>query len=96
MEEFSEGTIEYFVVDVTDRLNNLTTLDGYDLTFDVKRKDSLEANKYTNEPATNDGMKILCLIDTTDWDHDTYNLWTKIIATPESPRLGPFEFLIVD
>lgn len=94
MQEFPVGTIEYLVVDVTDRLGDLTTLDGYDVAFDVKDRETQTA-KYTAEPATNDVMKIKCLMDTTGWDLGIYQLWTTIVASPESPRLGPFEFRVV-
>lgn len=95
MQEYPLGTVEYFVVDVTDRLANLATLDGYALTFDIVERATGTA-KYTNASATNDVMRIKCLVDTTGWDAGIYQLWTTIHATPESPRLGPFEFRVVD
>lgn len=102
MQEYPVGTIEYFVVEVTDRLENVEDLDGYTLTFDVRSRDQILTDddpdyvwKYEDEPATDDVMKIKCLIDTTDWDLGNYLLWATILATPESPRLGPFEFKIV-
>lgn len=97
MQEYPVGTIEYFVVDVTDRLDAITTLNGYTITFDVKFRET-QAAKYTAQAATNDGMKILCLIDTNHggaWAVGPYQLWVTINATPESPRLGPFEFKVV-
>lgn len=93
MQEYPVGTVEYFIVDVTDRLDAIIDLDGYTLTFDVQFRET-GAPLYTAEPATNDGMKILCLLDTTDWAVGPYQLWVTINATPESPRLGPFDFKI--
>lgn len=95
MQEYPVGTIEYFVVDVTDRLNNLTTLDGFTFTFDVKARID-GTSKYTAHAAIHDEMKILCLVDTTGWDLGIYQLWATIHATPESPRLGPFEFTVIN
>lgn len=102
MEEYAVGTIEYFIVDVADHLFNLTTLDVYNLTFDCRADPPVYAGdpplvewKYKDEPATNDGMKIQCLMDTTDWEVGVYLLWAVIEASPESPRLGPFEFRMV-
>lgn len=94
MQEYPRGTIEYLVVDVKDRLEAIEDLDAYGLSFDVYFRETGEI-KYENEEAENDGMKIKCLIDTTDWDPGPYQLFTTINATPESPRLGPFEFRIV-
>lgn len=93
MQEYPVGTKEYFVVDVTDRLGAVASLDPYLLTFDVKFREDGTA-KYTAQPAINDGMKILCLLDTTGWAVGPYLLWATIVATPESPRLGPFDFKI--
>lgn len=102
MEEYPVGTIEYFIVDVTDHLGHLTSLDGYPLSF-YCRADPPEFSgdpptvvwKYEDENATNDNMKILCLLDTTDWDVGEYLLWAVIEAAPESPKLGPFRFRMV-
>lgn len=94
MQEYPVGTKEYFVVDVADRLGAIDTLDTYDITFDVIYRETGE-KLYDAESADNDVMKIKCLIDTTDWDLGIYQLYTNILATPESPRLGPFEFEVV-
>lgn len=94
MQEYPVGTIEYFVVDVTDRLAAITSLDGYTLTFDVVYRET-GTKLYDAESADNDVMKIKCLIDTTGWDLGIYQLYTNIVAIPESPRLGPFEFEVV-
>lgn len=93
MQEYPAGTIEFFVVDVTDRLEAITSLDGYSLSFDVKFREDGVA-KYTAQFATNEGMKIKCLLDTTGWAVGPYLLWVTILASPESPRLGPFDFKI--
>lgn len=94
MQEYAVGTKEYFVVEVTDRLENLTTLDPYTITFDVKEKRTGD-DKYTDASASNEGMSVLCLLDTSGWDVGRYLLWTTIVAEPESPRLGPFEFELI-
>jgi hypothetical protein len=94
MERLPVGTKEYLIVDVSDRLDNLTTLDGVVITFDVLSED-IEVNPmYESQPASNDGMSVKCLIDTTDWDPDEYSLFIDFIAAPEEPRLGPFKFKV--
>jgi hypothetical protein len=92
MERLPVGTKEYLIVDVSDRLNNLTTLDGTVITFDVNHENGTE--KYDDEPASNDGMKVRCLIDTTGWEPDEYGLFITIFAAPEQPRLGPYAFKV--
>lgn len=94
MERLPVGTIEYLIVDVSDQLGNLTTLDGTVLTFDVKPEDPAGTPMYTNQPATNDVMKVKCLIDTSTWVPGEYSLFITIHATPEQPRLGPYKFKV--
>lgn len=92
MERIPAGSKQDLIVDVTDRLGAITDLGSYTVTFDVK--DDEGNAKYTNQTATTDGMKALCLIDTTGWTPDDYDLWLTINASPESPRLGPFPFKV--
>lgn len=94
MEEFPIGTIEYFVVDVTDRLDEINDLTGFTVEFDVRDSDGVF--KYQEQPAVPDMMLIKCLLNTTGWNPGKYRLWTTIFATPESPRLGPFYFRMIN
>jgi hypothetical protein len=92
VERLPLGSKEYLVVDVTERLNNLTTLDDIILTFDVT--DNEGTDKINDEPATNQDMKAYCLIDTTGWRPDEYELSLKMIVGVEAPILGPFPFKV--
>jgi hypothetical protein len=90
---FQQGTKEYILVDVVDELENLTTLTGTTPTFTVL--DAGGGSKYTNQSATNVGLKAYCLVDTMSggaWQGGTYRLWLKFTASPETPYIGPFEF----
>ena len=89
------GTKELLEVDVTDLLQELTTLDSSGLTYTVKEK-STGAYRYNNVAGQNNGMKALCMIDTTTlgWTKTKYELFIKFNALPETPVLGPFDFLV--
>jgi hypothetical protein len=95
VERLPLGSKEYLVVDVTDRLTNLTSLDGVPLTFSVT--DNEGAPKITNQSASNLGMKAYCLIDTNLpalWTPDEYRLTLKLSVGSEVPVLGPFAFKV--
>lgn len=92
MERLPLGSKEYLVIDVTDRLNNLTTLDGVAMTFDVT--DNEGTSKLSNQPASNEGMRAYCLIDTAGWTPDEYRLTLELTIGAETPRLGPFPFKV--
>lgn len=98
IEQFSLGTIEFYPVKVYDTFENLATLDGTGLTFDVYKDDEDETAVFTDRAATNEGLIALPLIDTVaDCDEEgPYNMWIKFNALPEVPRLGPFRFRVDD
>jgi hypothetical protein len=88
----NSGSIEYIILDVKDRLKLLTDLSVASPTFTVLAPDA--TYPYTDESAVVDGMKVKCLIDTTDLDEGRYKLWVKFNASPETPVLGPIEFYV--
>lgn len=92
MERLTKGTQEYLYVDVTDRLNNLTTLDGLTLGWSVMGD---EAEAVSSGAAQNDGMLMICgPINTTTLDPDEYALFVTIAISPEIIKLGPFPFVV--
>lgn len=92
MERLAKGTIENLYIDVKDRLNNLTTLDGLTLTWEVKGD---EDESIANGPASNDDMLVICgPLNTTTWEQDEYDLYVIIANPPETIRLGPFRFVV--
>lgn len=93
MEDIPVGSTEYLVVDVTDRLDSITDLTGFTITFDVIPESGGD-NLYIAEPATGEGMLIRCLVDTTDWIPGHYLLYTNLDLGVEKPRLGPFDFRV--
>lgn len=98
-----QGTIEPIDATVTDVGGALTTLDGLSPVFDVVPVDPVTGlddtpAKYTNEPATNSGMMIICLIDTTDgglWDRGNYRLYVSFTYLTQVPKLGPIDFYVI-
>ena len=96
MEKLSEGSIEFVVVRLKDRISLVTDLSPYSPTFTVRYRDALDTDPplYDNEPASADGLDVKCLIDTTGWLKGIYKLWVKIMVSPETPIFGPFEFSV--
>jgi len=96
MIELAKGTIEKLVVDVTDRLENLTTLDDKSPKFDI-RPQFAETYIVTNASADSDGMRAECLVDTSDEDFvpGVYELYLHWDAFPEFPREGPLHFKVI-
>jgi hypothetical protein len=91
------GTKEYLIVDVDDLLNNLITLDGTNPRYDVK--DPSGNLKYNQAIATNQVMRLYCIIDTALgglWIAGSYRLYVNFTTAPELPRLGPFQFTVDD
>jgi hypothetical protein len=90
------GTIENLQVDVEDRKNNLTTLDGTGLNFSVRPRFGDDMSwVIENDSASNDGLRAFCLIDTTDWDVGEYEMYIQFDNLPEIPKLGPMHFEVI-
>jgi len=86
------GTKENIVVDITDRIGSISTLDGSNPTFDVRKRGAGSTWKLQAQPVTNIGMRAYCLVDTDTWEVGTYELFINFQALPEEPRVGPLEF----
>lgn len=92
------GTKEFLVVDVEDKLNQITDLTGTNPTFDVKLRDADPGDYVVEGQAASIGpapMQLECLIDTATWVVSTYDLFVTFTNAPEAPRIGPFEFEVV-
>jgi len=95
MIQLVSGTIEHLPVNVRDRLNNLTTLDGVPVTYLV-RKESDRTTVLAETQASTMGMTAFCLIDTTTLTQDRYELLVRMdVAGNELPLLGPFDFEVI-
>jgi len=97
--EMPVGSKEYMIVDVRDRLGNIDTLDGVPITFRVLDDEGGERLSWTvgvngNPSDPDQKMKAMCLIDTTSWTPDEYDLFVKLDVGVESPILGPFRFVV--
>jgi hypothetical protein len=94
--DLPKGTKEYVVVEVTDALNNLVTLEGTTPKFDVKYQD--ESFKITQGTPVIQIMKLFCMIDTRtvpgDWPAGDYRIYVDFTTAPELPRIGPFPFSV--
>ncbi len=95
MIKLPKGTKEIITVDVTDKLGNITTLNGASGKFDVRRRGS-DTWLIQDQANTNTGMEAHCLIDTapSQWKVTTYELFVHFDALPEVPRVGPVVFEI--
>lgn len=91
-----KGSKEFLVVDVEDKLNQLTDLTGTNPTYDVKLRDATSNILTAQTAAIGPGvMQLECLIDTGTWVVGTYDLFVTFNNAPEVPRIGPFEFEVV-
>jgi hypothetical protein len=92
-----QGTKEYLIVDLTDLLGTVVTLDGLGTTYDVK---DINGNlKYAAALAVTTAMRARCMIDTEQggtWQAGNYRLYLEFNAAPELPRIGPFTFTVDD
>lgn len=103
MIQLVQGTIETVNATVTDLGGALTTLTGLSPVFDVVPVDPATdldtvPAKYTNQSATNSGMMIICLIDTTSggaWARGKYRLYVSFTYTSQVPKLGPMDFYVI-
>jgi hypothetical protein len=93
----TKGSVQYWPVKVMDAFNALTNLDTADLRFDLYKAeaDDTETPIDLNSSADNNGMYALPLVDTTGaFEAGHYNLYITFVASPQTPRLGPFRFLV--
>lgn len=97
-----QGSIEPINATVTDVSGVLTTLDGLSPVFSVVPVDANDADstpaKYTNQAATNSGMMIICLINTTSggtWARGKYRLYVGFTSGSQVPKLGPIDFYVI-
>lgn len=91
-----KGSIQYWPVKVFDAFNLINTLDGLDVRFDIYKADEAETEIITNGSADNSGMIALPLVDSTTLDEGLYKLFISFVASPQTPRLGPFFFQVDD
>lgn len=89
-----KGSIEPIAIDVTDKLGNLTTLDSADPHFDIE--DFFNEAVLSALVAQNSGMTAICKIDSTTLAEGDYKLFLYFNAVPDTPRLGPVSFSIVE
>jgi hypothetical protein len=94
-----QGTVEYFLVDVVDRLGAVNTLVGTGPLYNVYRRND-NTQVITNLAAAVDPaapMQLRCLIDTTNgttWTSEEYELYVKFTSGLETPEHGPFRFFV--
>jgi hypothetical protein len=94
-EPIPKGSKEHIIVDISDRLNNLSDLTGAGVQFDTRVKDAASYIQQ-NIVATVIGMRAYCLVDTTlaGYVAGRFEMFVHFTNSPESPRLGPIEFLV--
>jgi hypothetical protein len=92
MDTLNVGTKEIVSLDVTDRLQTLTSLNGVNVEQKIVTEDEQTIKQDWATVSQTVGMRVDCLIDTTSWDEGTYKLYIRVNVPPELPVLGPFEF----
>lgn len=95
-----KGSIQYWPVNVMNALEGVTaldSLDGKDVRYDLYRVlDDSDEEITLNASADNQGMIALPLIDSTSFEEGVYKLFISFVASPQTPRLGPFYFKVDD
>lgn len=95
MERLELGTKETLLVDLTDRLAQVSDLATHSPTYTVIDKDG--GKLYDAEPAPVDLMQVQCLIDTTVgvWEKGEYELLVGFAISPDVPliRAGVFKVI---
>ena len=91
-----DGSKEYVIVDVSDKLGTITNLASLTPKYFVKKKLDGTTALADTDPNVVSGMKLSCLIDTTiaAFVPGIYQLFVKFTSAPEAPILGPIEFEI--
>ena len=93
-----QGTKEYLIVDMTDKLGSLTALDGTNPRFTVYNTTNVKM--YDEQPASNVGMSVYCLVDTSAahpsglWPAGEYRLSLHFDTPAESPLVEPGRFTV--
>ena len=98
MKDLPKGTIERLYIDITDRLNNLASLDTATITFEIWDSttdvDDEDGPVLTGD-ATNEGMTVITdVVDTSTFEEGDYRMFVTIGLEPESIKLGPFRFTV--
>lgn len=96
-EPIPKGSKESIIVDLRDRTGNITDFSPLSTKFDVRKKND---TSYIQQDiaATVVGTRAFCLVDTTliEYVAGQYELFVHFDNFPESPRLGPVEFPVID
>ena len=102
MQEYPLGTKEYLTVDVTDRLGLVTSLEGYTINYEILFRETQVIAQEGSSSVEGATMTVLSMLDTTTtgyeayvWVVGPYQLYITISASPEAPKLGPFEFKLI-
>lgn len=96
---FNIGTSESFIVDVFDVTGVILTLEGCTAEYEVWLFDGSEQVVAPTAADSIDGMRVACLIEPTleDWPVGQYKMYVTLSNIPdcdETPRLGPFDFMV--
>lgn len=94
-----QGTKEYLIVDMTDKVGALLSLDGTNPRFTVY--DNANLKYYNDATASNVGLTAYCLVDTSAahpmglWPAGEYRLSVHFDTPAESPVVEPGRFTVV-
>jgi hypothetical protein len=97
MEVLVKNTVEPLIVDMRDRLESISDLATVtNLRFDVKDKDGNA--QVTNGIPTPNGMKAICVIDSTGvgWTEDEYHVYIKFQDGSTTPYLFAGKFRLTN
>jgi len=94
MEDLISGTIQTISVLVEDRLGTIDDLGPFLVEYEIMDDSGSQQVIWTNATDVQ-GMRVDCLVDTTNWDIGHYELYIKPHISLEKPVLGPFDFDVI-
>lgn len=92
-QRISKGSVETLVVELYDRLDEVTDLAANNPRYTVIEV-STGDTKYTDQAATTDIMNVLCQIDTTTWTEGDYDLFVRLTIGSDTPYLYAGRFRV--
>lgn len=96
---FNIGTSEGYIVDVFDVTGAVSTLETATAVYEVWLSDGSEQIVESTPVDSIDGMRVSCLIAPVEdvWPVGQYKMYVTLSDIPdcdETPRLGPFDFMV--
>jgi hypothetical protein len=94
VDNLNVGTKETVSVNLEDRLDTITDLSSYAVSYRVANDDGTDKVPWATVAGVT-LMRVDVLLDTTGWDTAHYELYVRPTIGSEMPILGPFDFNVI-